>query len=80
MVTYEALFGIQLVGTIVLVVGLFLGGLTMTTIAGGVIIMAAIVGHVFAAVQFEPEELADEPDRERDPDPDSEPAGHGASR
>ncbi|ELZ02067.1 hypothetical protein C482_05696 [Natrialba chahannaoensis JCM 10990] len=80
LVTYEALFGVQLVGTMVLVAGLFMGGLTMTTVAGGLIILAAIVGHVIAAVQFERDEFVDEPGGEQDHGQDSEPAGHSASR
>ncbi|ELY92505.1 hypothetical protein C483_07779 [Natrialba hulunbeirensis JCM 10989] len=80
LVTYEALFGVQLVGTMVLVAGLFMGGLTMTTVAGGLIILAAIVGHVVAAVRFDPDEFVDESDRERDRGQEPEPAGRGASR
>ncbi|ELY48992.1 hypothetical protein [Natronorubrum bangense] len=44
LLTFEALFVGQLIGSIILVVGLFLGGLTTLTAVGGAIILCCIVG------------------------------------
>ncbi|WP_049890248.1 hypothetical protein [Natronorubrum sulfidifaciens] len=51
---FELLFAGQLIGSIILVGGLFLGGLTTLTFIGGAIILCCIVGLAYMAVVDEP--------------------------
>ncbi|SIR98756.1 hypothetical protein [Natronorubrum thiooxidans] len=46
---FEALFVGQLLGTVVLIAGLFLGGLTTLTFVGGAIILCCIAGLALMA-------------------------------
>ncbi|QFU82408.1 hypothetical protein [Natronorubrum aibiense] len=62
---FEGLFVGQLIGTIVLVVGLFQGGLTTLTFVGGAIILCCIVGLAFMATLAEHGRTLETPDNDR---------------
>ncbi|ELY44730.1 hypothetical protein [Natronorubrum tibetense] len=65
-IPFEALFALQLIGTVVFVIGLSLGGLTTVTLVGGALIMLAIVGLALAAsVEATEQPLEDAGGRER---------------
>ncbi len=65
-IPFEGVFALQLIGTVVFVIGLSLGGLTTVTLVGGALIMLAIVGLALAAsVEAEERPLEDAGGRER---------------
>ncbi|MXV61417.1 hypothetical protein GS429_04930 [Natronorubrum sp. JWXQ-INN-674] len=54
-IPFQALFVVQLLGTLVFAAGLVLGGLTTVTIVGGVLILLSIIGLAAAALEIETE-------------------------
>ncbi|WP_436346105.1 hypothetical protein [Natronorubrum sp. FCH18a] len=72
-ITFEALFAGQLLGTLVFVVGLFLGGLTTVTVVGGALIMLCIVGLALTALTAERNDRSVGGNSHPDP---AEPASH----
>ncbi|ELY54282.1 hypothetical protein [Natronolimnohabitans innermongolicus] len=59
-ISFELLLAGQVVGTLVFAVGLFLGGLTPVTVAGGALILLSIVGLALAAFGDEARDVSAE--------------------